>query len=72
MRKEKITLAFLKKGDLLKVAKELSVEYQKVKDVSSGRVKDDLILATLILLDEERQKDTKAKSRKAVSKIINS
>lgn len=71
MGKIKNELEYLKSGDLKKVASELNISYQKVREVSSGRVKDDLIHETLKKLNEARKNQADQISEKVVSKIIN-
>lgn len=71
MGKIKNEMEYLKSGDLKKVAFELGISYNKVRDVSSGRVKDYLILETLKKLNEDRKNQADQISEKVVSKIIN-
>ncbi len=71
MGKIKNEMEYLKSGDLKKIATALEVSYQKVREVSSGRVKDDVILETLKKLNEARKEQVNTISDKVVTKIIN-
>lgn len=62
---------YLEVGDLKKVAKELGVKYQKVKEVSCGRVNSYLISETLAELNEKRKQQAETLKVEAVQNIIN-
>lgn len=71
MGKIKNEMEYLKSGDLKKIATALDVSYQKVREVSSGRVKDDVILETLKKLNEARREQLETIPLNIVTKIIN-
>lgn len=62
---------FLLKGDLVKVADELGVDHQLVRNVSCNRSSHPLIQKTLHDLNEARREQSESLSSKAVKSIIN-
>jgi hypothetical protein len=60
---------FLLTGDLNKVAKKLGIPYQRVRDISTGRVSHHIVEATLAKLNGKREEQAQ-KTAEAISEAI--